>query len=206
MQNLFHIDFPKFEDFFQAWFIESIPKFHIESAETNLKKDTYNLIDVINPNYYNYKNIDWTQGKVFIFWHAPLIPLPIHSDIYRFDDRIKLGHAVSFNLYNTSTVNFYDINDLQRSEKYIRPSGDTTPDLDALYNKFENTKAIAYDTDKEPIESHNVGINDTYIMNTITPHQLLALPNRINVSVRCSHFNDMSWDSMVDFFKDSIKD
>ncbi len=206
MKNLFHIDFPKFGDFFCDWFVESIPKFHVESAKTNLQKDSYNLIDVVNPEYHNYKDIDWRKGKVFIFWHAPLIPLPIHSDIYRLDNKIKLGHAVSFNLYNISTVNFYDINDLQRSEKYIRPNTETTADLDALYTKFENTKAIAYDTDKKPIETHNIGIDDTYIMNTITPHQLLAEPKRINVSVRCSHFNDMPWTEMINFFKDSIKD
>lgn len=204
MQNLFHINFPKFDEFFQDWFIKSIPEFYSRSAEENLKNDTFNLGDVVNSEYHHYKNVDWTKGNLFVFWHAPLIPLPIHSDVFRLNENIKLGHAVSFNLYNTATVNFYDINQLQKSEKYIRPDGTATDDLNALYNKFENTKAVAYETTSDPIETHNIKINDTYIMNTVTPHQLLAEPNRIHISVRCSTFNDIPWSDMVNFFKEDL--
>lgn len=206
MQNLFYINFPKFEEFFQDWFIKSIPDYFTNSAEENLKKDSYNLSEVINQEYHNYKGVDWNQGKVFIFWHAPLIPLPIHSDIYKLDNRIKLGHAVSFNLFNTAIVNFYDINDLTKSEKYIRPTDmPITDDLNTMYNKFENTNAVAYETTANPIETHDIGVNDTYIMNTITPHQLLAEPGRIHISIRCSQFNDIPWPDMVNFFKEDIK-
>ena len=206
MQNLFPISFPKFEDFFQDWFIDSIPNYHCQSAEISLQNDSHKLFDVVHPKYHNYKNIDWSQGKVFIFWNTALIPAPIHSDVYRLDERITLGHAVSFNLYNTSTVNFYDITDLEKAEKYVRPKDDVvSEELDTMYKKFENTNAVVYTTDKEPMETHSIGINETCIMNTLTPHQVLAEPKRINISVRCSHFNGSSWSDMIDFFKDDIK-
>ena len=206
MKNLFRVNFPAFEDFFQEWFINCIPDFSTDSAADNFKKDNHQLIDVINKDYHNYKNIDWTKGKVVIFWHAPLIPLPIHSDVSKLDNSFKLGHAVSFNLFNTATVNLYDVNELTLCEEYIRPTDSvTTPDLETIYTKFENTQAIAYNEGADPIETHHIAVNDTYIMNTVTPHKLLAEPGRIHVSVRCSHFNDTPWSNMVDFFKDDIK-
>lgn len=205
--NLYYIDFPVARDFFQPWFFNSLSKLlDKRDYQNNFDKGFISSKEGINPAYYSYQDIDWTTGSIIVFWASSLIPLPIHVDVdYRFND-YALGNGVNFNLFNNSLVNFYDEKDLIQTESGSMKFTDGMTENDKIIvENYNKSSAKTYITDKSPKESYKLKADDTYIINTMTPHQFFADPGRICVSVRLKQFNNTPWELMFNSFKHSIK-
>jgi hypothetical protein len=204
-KNLYLVDFISFEDFFQKSFIKSLSRFSGMNIGENFTNGFVSCKEAINPKYYSFNGIDWSDGNVIIFWATPIIPLPIHNDVSTYGDDFKLGNGLNFNLFNSSTVNFYRQKDLQMLEKSDLNKDLMTDEEKAIAHGYSTSDARIYTTEHPPIETYNIAAGDTYIINTVTPHQLFAEPGRICVSVRCKAFNNTPWELMVSKFRDSIK-
>ena len=205
--NFYYLNFPKVSEFFSLSFMETMHEYRdVSNTTRNFQKDNLPLKDCINKKYQNYKNIDWTDGSLFVFWHTPLIPLPIHSDIDFQYSEYKTGYGVNFNLYNKSSIHFYGKDSLIPFDKTTLKNKDTISEPEkAILNKFAGSRATLYTAIDKPFESYETVHNDVYLINTTTPHQLLAERGRICLSIRLNYFIDKSWDYFCDSFKDSIK-
>lgn len=206
--NLYYINFPPAKDFFQPWFFDSVSGL----LSNDDYKDSFNRAvlwstkEAINPDFHSYLNLDWTEGTITIFWATSIIPLPIHTDEHYQHSGLVLGNGVNFELFNSSVVNFYDpadlIEDPYRGSTLER---ELTDKEKIIIERYMESPAKTFITDKLPKESYNIKPNDTYIINTMVPHQALADPGRVCVSVRLTHFNNTPWELMVNSFKQSIK-
>ncbi len=208
LKNLYHVNFIDANEFFTTAFMKTLDDYrNMDNAENNFKKDSIPLKKVVNPKYRFYKNIDWCDGFLFVFWHTPLIPLPIHTDIdYEYTD-YKLGYGLNYNLYNNSTVNFYQIRNLVPYDKEGVEINNSMQESEKLIlNKTKESRATLYSAKSDPDESYLTQHNDVYIINTTTPHQLTASQGRICLSVRPNYFQNKDWTDFFEFFRDSIKD
>lgn len=208
LKSFYFVDFPPADEFFNQTFLNSLSEYQsMDNIENNFKNSCLPLNKVINQEYFNYKNINWSEGICIIFWHTPLVPLPIHTDTDYEDNKTKLGNGLNFNLFNKSVVNFYKTYKVKPYDTRNIPLNDSLSTQEKIIIETnKKSRASTFYSEGGPSESYMTDHGDTYIINTTLPHQLLAEQGRICLSVRCDYFRNKSWQDMVNFFQDSIKD
>lgn len=214
MQNLYHINLPPLEEFFNKEFIDSVSQYCGNPNDApELKRNTRLLSEVINPEYSRYGGITW-EGFVLVFGYSGRAAIPIHSDV-DVNNGTVFSPTFNWNLNDTAIVNFWKpenvvpasdelanmkksyVNDLQEANA---GNVDTTQ-----IKKGKSGKISLFTSTLPADESYNLVPGDTVMINATMPHQVISNNDRMCVSVRCSCFFDKSWEEVVATFKDLDK-
>jgi hypothetical protein len=191
---LHQIKFPPADVFFTKEFLEKI-KHTQETGNKLIKSFSTKKDNIINHNYWYYKDFFWCGAAVFI--RSPddkYIPLKsrLHDDpTVEYPESASNSRAgINFIINDDCIMNFWDKGRVK-----------SLPD-EALENL--NSTIRYYVTDNEPDFSYRMKKDCHYLVNTVYPHHVTSFNNRICISIRSLQMDKLSWDEIVEKLDDII--